>query len=318
MKNTLQRPEIQSIPGMLSKEEQEYLHQLTSIEYQGRGAIVEIGSWLGNSAACLAQGLVDGKKMAELHCYDRFSADPIEIVKAKKYGLELVRDQDTTNIFKNYLKPIGIPVTAYKCNAKDINWKLGDVEILHLDAPKKVEDIKAVLREFLPHLIPGVSTVVFQDFTFAKAYGLPLIVESLENVFEFLCMPNSDRSTVSFKYHGGDYVSKLNSINPSNISAMSKCWFNIKNKCIPRDKWAYFDLGWVRYLIDCGYIRKAHYEARKLNSLWSNVEKDQIAKHSPDVVELLHINNLHACFLNISPANLKRRVKQILKDSTLV
>ncbi len=314
MKNSLQRPEIRSIPGMLSKEEQEYLHQLTSIEYQGRGAIVEIGSWLGNSAACLAQGLVDGKKIAELHCYDRFSADPIEIIKAKKYGLDLVCDQDTLDIFMNYLKPIGIPINAYKCNAKDITWELGPVEILHLDAPKKIEDMEAVLRTFLPHLIPRVSTVVFQDFTFAKAYGLPLIVASLENAFEFLCMPNPDKSTVSFKYLGGDNISKLDSLNCSNIRVMNKLWSDVKNKCIPRDKWPYFDLGWVRYLMDYGYILKARYEIRQIHALWTDAEKERISRHSPDITKLLTINYLQACFLNISLTNIKTKLKFFLRS----
>ena len=48
-------PEITKMRSMLSHEEKQYLVWLTAVKFEGWGAIVDLGPWLGSSAA-LAEG----------------------------------------------------------------------------------------------------------------------------------------------------------------------------------------------------------------------------------------------------------------------
>ena len=55
--------ELRSIPAMLSDEEKQYLVWLTATAFEGWGAIVDLGCWLGSSSAALAEGLKRGSSL---------------------------------------------------------------------------------------------------------------------------------------------------------------------------------------------------------------------------------------------------------------
>ena len=65
-------PEMPDVPGMVSAAETRYLYWLTSQCYTGRGAVVEVGTWLGRSTSHLAAGLNAAGYHDHLHCFDRF------------------------------------------------------------------------------------------------------------------------------------------------------------------------------------------------------------------------------------------------------
>src|SRR5262245_44880578 len=66
---------VTRVRSLLSPEEQQYLIWLTSEKYQGWGAIVELGAWLGSSSVCLAEGLKRCGSTAKIQTFDRFEWD---------------------------------------------------------------------------------------------------------------------------------------------------------------------------------------------------------------------------------------------------
>ena len=71
-KRTSLPEDVVQIPSMLSREELQYLSWLTSEAYEGWGAIVDLGPWLGSSTAALAGGLRRTGRSAVVRAFDLF------------------------------------------------------------------------------------------------------------------------------------------------------------------------------------------------------------------------------------------------------
>src|SRR5262245_37306529 len=65
-------PPLPPVPGMVTDAECRYLYWLASTHYRGRGAVVEVGTWLGRSTLHLAAGLRDAGFPEALDCYDQY------------------------------------------------------------------------------------------------------------------------------------------------------------------------------------------------------------------------------------------------------
>jgi hypothetical protein len=63
-------------------------------------------------------------------------------------------------------------------------WSEGPIEILFIDSAKTWDLVNAVLKGFGPHLVPGKSRIVLQDFHFPWAHCLPLIFDSRPDVWK--------------------------------------------------------------------------------------------------------------------------------------
>ena len=66
-KNILDLPFNDSIPGMVSKQQCQYLFWIAREMQNREGVIAEVGSWLGRSAWHLAKGAE-----RTIHCFDNF------------------------------------------------------------------------------------------------------------------------------------------------------------------------------------------------------------------------------------------------------
>ena len=110
-------PALAPIPGQISEAERRFLYWLVRETYVGRGAVVEIGSWLGLSAAHLAAGLRDAGRAGALHCFDRFEWDqkkPIEErFRAQLKLAALPRNSAKTRI-RNRCEITGRPRAYYR------------------------------------------------------------------------------------------------------------------------------------------------------------------------------------------------------------
>lgn len=174
-------PQLPSIPGQISKSECRFLYWLVASTYTGRGAVVELGSWLGLSSAHLAAGLRDSGIAGELHCFDRFTWDQ---KKSVDVGRVLRLGDDTTDVFLAHVKPVFEAVVAHRTEIESMRWDGGPVEILFLDAPKGRKPFVHVLSLFQPHLDPAFSYVASQDFGLPTAFAQALCVGRLSDVFE--------------------------------------------------------------------------------------------------------------------------------------
>src|SRR5579872_1359184 len=68
-------PELARMRAMLSYEERQYLTWLTAERFEGWGAIVDLGPWLGGSSALLAEGVRRQGKKNRIFSFDLFKWD---------------------------------------------------------------------------------------------------------------------------------------------------------------------------------------------------------------------------------------------------
>lgn len=166
-------PALPAVPGMITDAECRYLYWLTSSQYRGRGAVVEVGTWLGKSTLHLAAGLRDAGHPEALHCYDQYAWRGDH---ARTAGLPLKRGDDFKPYFERNVRPVYPGLQCTKSRLDAIAWSGGPIEILFLDAPKRLETLSDAFAAFGPSLVPGVSRVVFQDFLHPPAFALPAVI----------------------------------------------------------------------------------------------------------------------------------------------
>ena len=146
MKSKMQAlEEILKVPGMLTLNEGEYLHQLAQLD-PGKGVIVEIGSWKGKSTIWLALGSmkVRGEKV--------YAIDPHKPLAEEGY-MEDTEAEFRKNIREARVDSQVVPmVMSSEEAAKDWNKP---IRLLWIDGDHRYQEVK---RDFLlwePHVIDG-------------------------------------------------------------------------------------------------------------------------------------------------------------------
>lgn len=154
------------VPTMLGREEQRLYYWLAREALAGEGAIADLGSFVGGSAARLALGMLDGGRRGRVHLFDRFTAD--ERVKARLLypaGVPPFAGEDAYPAARRLLAPFADRLRFHRGDIVTKTWPegAGDIALMTLDICKlpRVSDI--VAQRFLPHLRQG-AIVVQQDF----------------------------------------------------------------------------------------------------------------------------------------------------------
>lgn len=191
-------PDLPQVSGMTSAAECRYLYWLAFSQLTGKGQLVEVGSWLGRSSLHLAAGLDHAGSAARLHCFDGFTwarSDPA------KSDLPLKPGDNFQSYFEANVASFKQSVTATRTRISDISWSGGPVEVLFLDAPKKLPEITRCLEVFGPTLIPGSSVIAIQDYQYFPAYALAASLHTLRDRLELIHVV-LDGSTVAFRVTG--------------------------------------------------------------------------------------------------------------------
>jgi hypothetical protein len=169
-----------SIPGMIEPVEQILLKRLAAtIPLEPDDCIIEFGTFLGRSTACLAEGLsVNPHAGSEnrLYAYDSFECAkkgafaPHLLGFCEKYGvtglLRVERQKfDFQPVFEHYLQHqidsgLLVPVKAELENSLP---PPGPINLMHIDSPKFYQEFRVILFRFIPRVRPG-GILVFQDF----------------------------------------------------------------------------------------------------------------------------------------------------------
>jgi tetratricopeptide (TPR) repeat protein len=187
-------PAVDRVRSMLSDQEKRYLTWLASEKYEGWGAIVELGVWLGSSSAALAEGLRRNGRTDKIYSFDRFVWEDYMAAVASE---DLKPGDDFLPL---YLREIGEYrpwIEARKIDLLDYSWTGGPIEILFVDSAKTWDLTNAILKGFGPYLVPERSRVVLQDFRFPYAHCLPLIFDSRPDVWKQV-EDIADSHTVTF------------------------------------------------------------------------------------------------------------------------
>jgi len=171
---------INRIPAMLSTEEKQYLTWLTKEKYEGWGAIVELGTWLGSSSASLAEGLRQRQLTSKIHSFDLFRW---EEYMAAVHESDLKSGDDFLSLYLKQTAEYAPWIEAKAMDFINCSWDGGPIEILFIDSAKTWDLMNAILEAFGPHLVPGRSRVVLEDFRYYYAHCLPLIFDSRPDVW---------------------------------------------------------------------------------------------------------------------------------------
>lgn len=157
-------PKVSTPPTMLNDSEIKLLYWLAKDIFTGSGTLVELGSWLGGSTAAFAQGLANNKKniTKNIFSYDNF----VWTAWYNRYNLNIAKSVGDSFI-DIYLQNINQWKEIINVRHGDVcklGWHGDPIEILFVDIMKSLETAKSVAHSFFPHLIPGKSLVIHQDF----------------------------------------------------------------------------------------------------------------------------------------------------------
>ena len=168
---------VQRIPTMVSKETLRYYKWLART-LQEPGDIVELGSWMGSSTACLAEGLSQNprRERTRIHAYDSFIwrdwmrtyTEAPELLAAN------IRAGDSfLHYFRSYTAPfrrlIDVHPSVLKTRAEQtslpaLEWSRGPIAILVMDFAHDRTSNEAMWRMFSPSFQSDRTIVVFNQF----------------------------------------------------------------------------------------------------------------------------------------------------------
>jgi MMP 1-O-methyltransferase len=144
------------IGGWLTDAEGEFLYNAAR-NCQGKGTIVEIGSWKGKSTIWLAKGSKRGCR-SSIYCIDPHTGS----AEHRKKGEEL----NTLEEFRHNLKEaevddIVVPIVKTSRDAA-LNWNGKPVELLWIDGSHQYEMVKLDFDLWFPLLVDG-GLIAFHD-----------------------------------------------------------------------------------------------------------------------------------------------------------
>lgn len=162
------------IPGMISEEECKYYIYLGQY-YLGRGAVVELGPWLGRSTFFIVRGLYANPNFRgkRLKVFDDFVwraewMDPSVLPEER-----LPNHADFQFLFKQYTGSIASALDVSKRrmaryegneNVAPLVWRDEPVEMMFIDCGRTLEANNAWYNLFAPYWIPNVTLLVLQDW----------------------------------------------------------------------------------------------------------------------------------------------------------
>lgn len=289
------------IPTMISKEEREYLYELTSNYWTGKGSIIEIGPWLGGSTYCLASGMKDSihNGHRKLLVYDNFiwrkfmgDRANLKLLEGDSFYNEFIKN---IHEFKEYVVPFRASLpdevvindkTASKRRQKEFeikelikNCPKDPVEILFIDGAKSWTGMKYLLNEFYTYFIPNKTLLVCQDYKYWGMYWVIMIMEMLSHKFEIKDILKSN--TVSFILKDKIDNYDINSIPDfkqidvqSGLDLINSAAKRLNNK---GDYLGYYiiKLNAVRFLVHKGKTREAIEHYYGIESKWPILLNDK-------------------------------------------
>lgn len=269
---------------MTTDAERECYYRLAK-EAAPKGAVVELGAWMGASTAYIAAGIRDSGAGTKAHVYDQFVSKPGHIGKVKafyaKENIDKVPVGPSLDAFRSNLGPLLGHVEAHKGKIEDMEWGDEPIALLVTDAPKRVPAISSVLTKLRNALQPG-ALMAWQDFCHFPSYEIPACLYRLRHHLEFVeaVVPGTTLVFRAESQWTAEEVSQqalaLSRWKPSDIHAAWAEWLHD----VPPEKQALFKCGAAMFLCDIGapsealrvlthiYINEAEAILPKWRYLW--------------------------------------------------
>jgi hypothetical protein len=183
---------------MLTPEEMAWTRRHVAESYTGAGHLVDLGCWLGSSTIAMAQGLHENRhpqaQRRRIHAYDRFTWE--EWMEPIVAGTRLADSYEPGDLFLDeFARQVRRWQHRIAVHVGDLlqeNWLGEPIEFLFIDAMKSWDLAKRIHCQFFPHLLPGRSLIVHQDFVHYCTYWIHLLVWRFRDYFDPVChVPNS-------------------------------------------------------------------------------------------------------------------------------
>jgi hypothetical protein len=171
---------------MLSIEERQLLAWLTESYWEGEGAIVDGGCFLGGSTLALGEGLranTSAPSDARIDVFDLFEVEPY-MVDMYFEGKGLRAGDSFRGEFDRATAQIADLLEVHDGDLAQLGWDGQPIEVLFVDFAKSWSLNDVVIREFFPCLIPNRSVVIQQDYAFAFQPWIAITMEHLREYFE--------------------------------------------------------------------------------------------------------------------------------------
>jgi len=173
-------------PGYLQPVQAKMLYHLGRDCFRGHGVIVDCGSFLGKSAALLAQGVLDngrvrpGLSTPVVHAFDWFRVCDQSDARFVKdvTGLTVQVGDRIRTLFERQTAKWSNFIQVHEGDFLDSSWFDGEIEILFIDICKTPELNASVLKTMFPAL-SARSIVVQQDYHHAHHPTIHLSLELL-------------------------------------------------------------------------------------------------------------------------------------------
>lgn len=175
------------IPAMTTDAERECYYRLVR-EGVGKGAIVELGAWLGASTAYIAAAIRDSGVQTKAQVYDKFQSSPAHLRKVEAFYAKRGIKEDVIGpsmmAFRENLGRLIEYVEPHEGQIEDLKWGDEPIAVLITDAPKRVPQISSVLTKFAKAMQPG-SVMAWQDFCHFPSYEIPACLYRIRHHLEW-------------------------------------------------------------------------------------------------------------------------------------
>ena len=182
------------LPAMLGGEEQQFLYWL-GVE-SDEAPLIDLGSFLGASAASMAAGAKRAGSSAKVHSYDLFTYGPW----CAPYGMgPNWQDQDDTLPWvREQLGELAEGIVLHKGDICAQRWDGAPVGALFVDFTQNWNHHNHVCRAFLPGLKLG-GVLAHQDYVYVLCYWLHIFMERYATHYEQLS-PLIMNGTAAWRY----------------------------------------------------------------------------------------------------------------------
>lgn len=249
------------IPAMTTDAERECYYRLAK-DAAGKGAIIELGAWLGASTAYIAAGIRDSGVKARVHVYDKFESKPAHEAKVKAFydreGGHVVPTGHARKAFDNYLGPLLDFAEVHEGQIERLVSSHEPVALLISDAPKRVRAISAVLTKLHKQIVPG-TVMAWQDFCHFPSYEIPACLYRIAGHLEIVeaIVPGTTMVfQVTSPWHPREVSEGALAVSTWTPAAVDVAW-DWWLRVVPEEKRDLFECGKTMFLSDIGHVGKA-------------------------------------------------------------
>ena len=174
---------LTTIPGWTSPNERKFNKWVLRELYTGTGDVVDLGCLYGSMTLSMALGLVENPRGLasgrKIHAYDRFLHPPMSdrLLPGAKVG------ESSKDTFLGYLGPWIDHIDIHAGDATEIGWSGQPIEYLFVDVMKTIDVARKIALAFFPHLLPGQSLLVHQDFKHYYTHWIHVMMFRLRDHF---------------------------------------------------------------------------------------------------------------------------------------